>query len=47
MDWYTDCLQLGSGPKETIEQTKGKWLVEYSELSGMSKRDFNDVKGVS
>lgn len=43
-DWFTDGMSVGAGPKETIELTCGKLIVETAELTGMSKRDINEVK---
>jgi Virulence-associated protein E/Primase C terminal 2 (PriCT-2)/RepB DNA-primase from phage plasmid len=42
--WFSDGVAVGSGPKETIELTRGKWIVEMAELAGLSKRDVNEVK---
>lgn len=42
--WFTDGIRVGADPKETIELTCGKWIAEMAELSGMSKRDVNEVK---
>jgi len=43
-DWFTDGMAVGIGPKETIELTCGKLIVETAELSGISKRDVAEVK---
>ena len=45
-DWFEDGLQLGADPKIVIEQTNGKWVVEISELSGMSGREIENVKAM-
>jgi predicted P-loop ATPase len=45
-EWYTDSLELGCDPKEVIELTEGKWIVETPELSGMSNRDVEHVKAM-
>ena len=45
-DWYTDILELGCDPKEVIELTEGKWIVETPELSGMTNRDVEHVKAM-
>jgi predicted P-loop ATPase len=42
--WFSDDLPLGSESKEVIERTNGKWIVEASELTGMSKRDADHLK---
>ena len=44
--WYTDSLQIGSDPKETIEQTSSAWGVEFSELAGLTRRDIDTVKAM-
>src|SRR5262249_28114772 len=33
-------------PKVVIEQTRGKWLIECSELAGMKKGEVEDLKGM-
>ena len=43
-EWFTDNLPLGSATKEVIEQTRGVWIAEFAELSGIEKRDVNHVK---
>ena len=43
-EYFTDGVAVGVGPKETIELTGGKWIAESAELSGLSKRDVNEVK---
>ncbi len=43
-NWFTDNLPVGAEPKEVIEQTSGKWIVELPELRGLSKADVNSVK---
>lgn len=45
LDWFTDCVPLTAEPKEVIEQTRGKWIVEIGEMSGMKKADVEHVKG--
>lgn len=43
-DWYTDSLSLSASPKVTIEQTRGKWIVEVPELLGGRKSEIEQVK---
>ncbi len=43
-EWFTDCLELGAAPKEAIEQTHGKWIVEIGELHGLSTREEERIK---
>lgn len=45
--YHTDCLDLGATPKEVLEVTGGKLLVEFSELTGLnSQRGFDRVKAM-
>jgi hypothetical protein len=39
-DWFTDDLPLTADSKRLIEATRGKWIVECAELSGMKKADI-------
>ena len=34
-EWFSDSLHIGTDPKETIEQTAGKWILELPELAGL------------
>lgn len=43
-DWYGDNLRLGSESKETIERTRGRWIVEIPELSGMKSNEVEATK---
>lgn len=43
-DWFTDDLPLNSDGKKVIEQTTGKWIIEASDLSGMSKAEIEHLK---
>ena len=42
--WFTDCLPLNADPKVAIEQTRGIWIAEAGELSGMRKADIDKLK---
>lgn len=42
--WFSDSLHIGTDPKETIEQTSGKWICELGELAGLGKKDRERVK---
>lgn len=44
--WFSDSLALTCGPKEVIEQTGGKWLIEIPDLSGMRKSDKDRLKAM-
>lgn len=44
--WFSDSFSFHMlQSKEAYEQIQGVWLVEISELSGISKMDVNKVKG--
>lgn len=43
-EWFTDQLKVGAEAKETIERTRGAWIVELAELDGMNRREANAVK---
>ena len=45
-EWFTDNLDLSMSPKEIIELTSGKWLVEIGELAGMRRSDVEHVKAL-
>lgn len=43
-DWHTDTLKLGGRQQDVVPQMAGKWVIELSELAGMSKTETEDVK---
>lgn len=43
-EWFEESMTLAAEPKEVIEQTRGKWIVEFAELSGIRKREVEHVK---
>ncbi|MBA1159357.1 VapE domain-containing protein [Microvirga mediterraneensis] len=43
--YFTDSVHDIVG-KEAVQQIRGKWIIEFSELDAMSKHDFNAVKAV-
>lgn len=43
-DWFSDSLQVGADPKEVIEHTSGKWILELAELAGIGKKGRERVK---
>jgi Virulence-associated protein E-like domain len=43
-EWFSDDLPLNSDGKRVIEQTRGKWIVEASELSGIRRSDVEHLK---
>jgi hypothetical protein len=42
--WFDDNLHVGADPKQIIEQTAGKWIVEMAELSGIKRSEVEAVK---
>ena len=42
--YFTDSLVIGSDDKKVIELTAGKWLVEFAELDGMTKKEAGTIK---
>jgi len=43
-EWFSDSLQIGSDPKQTIEDTAGKWVCELAELAGLKPKGRERVK---
>ncbi len=43
-EWFSDSLQIGSDPKQTIEDTAGKWVCELAELAGLKPKGKEKVK---
>ena len=43
-EWFTDNLMLSADSKEVIEQTRGIWIAEFADLSGIRGRDIDHVK---
>jgi Virulence-associated protein E len=43
-EWFEDALELGASPKHTVEQMGGKRVGEFSELSGITRREVETVK---
>lgn len=43
-DWFTDALPINANPKVTIEQTRGRWIVEIAEMAGGRKAEIASVK---
>jgi predicted P-loop ATPase len=45
-EWFSDDLPLNADGKRVIEQTRGKWIVEASELSGMRRSDVEHMRAM-
>ena len=43
-DWFSDDCDFHAGPKEQVEATLGRVLIELSELAGIHSRDIERVK---
>lgn len=43
-EWFTDDLEIGVDSKLVIEKATGVWIAECAELSGMVKREIEQVK---
>jgi predicted P-loop ATPase len=41
---FSEDLPLGVGSKETIERTRGKWIIEASEIRGLRDREVEQLK---
>ncbi len=44
--WFTDNIPLDAKPKELMEQTVGKWIVEVQELKGRQRAGREHVKAL-
>ena len=44
--WFSDDLPLNVDSKQIIERTRGKWLIEAAELSGMHKSKVEHLKSM-
>lgn len=44
--WFTDSFSFDLKPKEVIEQTIGKWIIEVSELSGQKMAGIEHLKAM-
>lgn len=44
--WFDDNLTIGSDPKLVIELTQGHWIIEFAELTGITKREAESVKSM-
>lgn len=43
-DYFTDNLDVGALDKERREATQGKWIIELSDLTGLSRADWQSLK---
>lgn len=42
--WFTDTEIKPTGGKEPLEALRGKWIVEWAELTGMKKAEIESIK---
>lgn len=45
-EWFSDDLPLNVETKQLVERTLGKWIIEASDLSGMSPASVEHLKGM-
>ena len=45
-DWFSDDLPLNADGKRVIEQTRGKWIIEAAEMSGIRKTEVEHLKAM-
>ena len=45
-NWFSDDLPLGVDAKQIIERTRGKWIIEASEMHGYSNAEVDRLKGM-
>lgn len=43
-EWFTDDVPMNATSKVVIEQTTGKWIIEYAEMAGASKAETEHMK---
>jgi predicted P-loop ATPase len=43
-DWFTDDLPLNADTQKVIERTRGRWIIEAAELSGMRRGEIEHLK---
>jgi predicted P-loop ATPase len=45
-EWFSDDLPLNADSKRVIEQTRGRWIIEAADLSGMRRADIEHLKAM-
>ena len=43
-EWFSDDLPLGADAKKFIEQARGRWIIEASEMKGLPKTELDHLK---
>jgi hypothetical protein len=41
---FSDCLPIDADPKIVIEQTRGRWIIEFAELKDIKSKEVEGVK---
>lgn len=44
-DWYSSNVTIGAEGREAIEQIRGFWILECAEMTGLSSRELERIKG--
>lgn len=44
--WFSDSMPMGASEQKTIEASRGKWLVEISDLKGNNRVEVEEVKAM-
>ena len=42
--WFSDSAPFNAEPRETIEQLRGRWIIECADLAGVRKAEVEHVK---
>jgi predicted P-loop ATPase len=45
-EWFHDDMPLNADGKKVIEQTRGKWIIEAAEMSGLRRGDVEHLKAL-
>jgi predicted P-loop ATPase len=45
-EWFSDDLPLNADSKKFIEQTRGKWIIEASEMKGSRRTELDHLKAM-
>ena len=45
-EWFSDDLPLHVDAQKLIERTRGRWIIECAELSGMKRADIEHIKAL-
>jgi predicted P-loop ATPase len=45
-EWFSDDLPLGADAKKFIEQARGRWIIEASEMKGLRRTELDHLKAM-